>query len=354
MRAIPKRRLAIRSKSGRSAESGALRTLTACCWIVILMGQMIAPPAFADTGTCTASASNIAFGPLTINSLLDATATSSESVTCPSGHGSYNPWAYCISIGAGSNSTSASNRTMKSGSNTIQYNLYSDSGYTKPFTYIGSVIYTYPYSNGSGSTAPSTIYAMILSPTTGIPPGTYTDSYTSSSQAIVNSNGAPTTYSVAETCTGTTGANWYNTLQFSVSVTLQPSCTMSVAGMNFGTTPAPIANNVTTTANITATCTYTTPYSIGLDNGLYASGGQRRMKSTSGYFINYNLYVDSGYTEPWSAASSSTTCSNGAGTCELNTGTGSNQNITVYGLVAPQASPTVGSYSDTVVVTLTY
>jgi spore coat protein U-like protein len=78
------------------------------------------------------------------------------------------------------------------------------------------------------------------------------------------------------------------------------------------------------------------------------------MKSTSGAYLNYGLYIDSGYTEAWSSASSSTGCTNGANTCVLNIGTGSTQNITIYGQVPPQTSPTVGNYSDSVVVTLTY
>ena len=78
------------------------------------------------------------------------------------------------------------------------------------------------------------------------------------------------------------------------------------------------------------------------------------MKSASGVYINYGLYIDSGHTQAWSSASSSTACTNGANTCVLNTGTGSNQNITIYGQVPPQTSPTVGTYNDTVVVTLTY
>jgi spore coat protein U-like protein len=333
-----------------------LRVAALWAWILILFVQMSAPPALADTGACSATASNIAFGSLTLTSLTGATTTGTVNTTCPGGHehGTITNWSYCNSIGAGANSVSASNRTMTSGSNSISYNLYTDSGYTNAYTYLGNTVYTYTYNNSTGSTAPSTVYAMILSPVAGIPPGTYTDTYTSASQALVNPDGNPVTYSVAETCTGTTGSNWYNTLAFTVSVTLQASCTMSVTTMNFGSASAPITSNVTTTATATATCTSTTPYSIGLDNGQNASGSQRRMKSSSGSYINYGLYTDSARTQAWSTASSSTACTNGANTCVLKTGTGSSQSITIYGQVPPQTSPTVGSYSDAVVVTLTY
>ncbi len=333
-----------------------LRVATLCCWVIFSFAQINAPVALADTGACSASTSNVAFGSLTLTSLSGATSTGSVNESCPAGHihGSITSWSYCISIGAGSNSVSASNRTMTSGSYSISYNLYTDSGHTNPFTYLDNSVYTYTYSNTAGSVAPSTVYAMILSSAAGIPPGTYTDTYSSSAQALVNPDGNPSTYSVAETCTGTSGANWFNTLSFTVSVTLQASCTMSVTAMNFGSASAPILSNVTATATIAATCTSTTPYSIGLDNGQNASGSQRRMKSSSGNYLNYGLYIDSGHTEPWSTASSTTVCTNGANTCVLNTGTGSNQNITIYGQVPPQSSPTVGTYNDTVVVTLTY
>ena len=196
--------------------------------------SLIPTPALADAGQCTATATNVAFGSLSVSTLTGATTTGSFSVTCPSGHGSYNPWAYCNSIGAGNNSASQSNRTMKSGSNSISYQLYTDSGYTNPYTYPGDTVYTWPYSNSNGSTAPSTVYAKILSSPSGIAPGTYTDTYNSGSEAVVNENGATTIYTPAENCTVTTGPNWWNTLDFTVSVTVLASCSVSTTAMNFG------------------------------------------------------------------------------------------------------------------------
>lgn len=307
-----------------------------------------------DVGGCGASASDVNFGTLTISALSGATTTGAVSITCPSGQGNNSPWSYCISIGAGNNSASASARTMTSGSNSISYNLYTDSAYTNPYTYLGNTIFTYPYSNASGSTATSTIYAMILSPGPGIPPGTYTDTYTNSTEAIVNIDTAPVAYSVPETCTGVSGANWFNTLTFTVVVTVQPTCTLTLSSLNFGSTSAPMTSNATATATIGATCSASTPYSIGLDNGQYANGSQRRMQSGSGDYINYNLYLDSGLTQSWSTSSSPTFCTNGLNTCVLNTGTGANQNVTIYGQVPAQSTPSPGLYSDSVVVTLTY
>jgi spore coat protein U-like protein len=313
-------------------------------------------PALADAGTCSGSVTNIVFGTQTVTTMTGATMTGTVNASCPSGHGSYNPWAYCLNIGVGSNSVSQTNRLLKSGSNAVSYNLYVDSSYATPYTYLGNTIFTGPYSNSTGGTATTTVYAKILSSVAGIPPGTYTDSYTTATQAVVNSNGAPQTYSAAETCTGSTGVNWWNTSAFTVSLTLQASCTVSVSAMNFGTGSAPLTAGVSTTATITALCTSSTPYAIGLDNGTYASGSQRRMySSAAGAYVNYGLYLDSALMQPWGGATSATTCSNGAGTCyTAGVGTGSNQTISIYGNVPKQAAAKPGSYSDTVTVSLDY
>jgi spore coat protein U-like protein len=114
-----------------------------------------------------------------------------------------------------------------------------------------------------------------------------------------------------------------------------------------------LTSAITANASIAVQCTNTTPYSIGLDNGANASSGQRRMQS-SGNFINYNLYTDSGFSLPWTTTSSASSCTAGSGSCVLGTGTGANQNVTVYGQVPVQPSPAPGGYNDTVVVTVTY
>jgi spore coat protein U-like protein len=74
----------------------------------------------------------------------------------------------------------------------------------------------------------------------------------------------------------------------------------------------------------------------------------------SGHYINYGLYLDTNHTQPWSTTTSATSCTGGSNTCYLGTGSGANQNVTVYGQVPSQTIPFVGTYLDTVVVTATY
>ena len=71
-------------------------------------------------------------------------------------------------------------------------------------------------------------------------------------------------------------------------------------------------------------------------------------------YLNYNLYTDSGYSHLWTTTTSTTSCTGGTNTCVLGTGTGLNQNVTIYGQVPAQTAPAVGTYSDTVVVTVTF
>lgn len=140
-----------------------------------------------------------------------------------------------------------------------------------------------------------------------------------------------------------------------VQMTITASCTISVATLNFGTVPGTAVASAATnaSANISVTCTSGSPYSIGMDNGANASGSQRRMKSGSN-FLNYNLYVDSGLTNAWTTASSSSTCSS-ANSCYLGTGNGAAQTVPVYGrMPAVGTAPPPGSYSDTVTMTITY
>ena len=63
-------------------------------------------------------------------------------------------------------------------------------------------------------------------------------------------------------------------------------------------------------------------------------------------FVLYGLYRDSARSPPFG---------NTIGTNTLaGTGTGLALSVTVYGRIAPQATPSPGTYNDTIVVTVTY
>jgi spore coat protein U-like protein len=234
---------------------------------------------------------------------------------------------------------------MKSGSNTLGYQLYTDSAMTTIYQYTPSNQFSTPYNNSTGAQVNSTVYAKILSNQTS-PPGAYTDSYSTSAQAQVTGN-------VASTLPGNCGGG-AAALTFNVTATVVANASVSATTLNFGSTST-LSSNVDSTATITVTATNTTPYSIGLGNGANASGSQRRARlGATANFINYDLYTDSAHSHAWTTTTSASSCTGGASTCVLDTGTGLSQNTTVYGRVPPQSVPAAGTFTDTVVVTVTF
>jgi spore coat protein U-like protein len=62
--------------------------------------------------------------------------------------------------------------------------------------------------------------------------------------------------------------------------------------------------------------------------------------------VTYGLYRDAARSLAWGATTGVNTASG--------TGTGTTQTLTVYGRVAPQTTPKAGTYTDTIVATVTY
>lgn len=311
-----------------------------------LIVGLLAAGAFATPAQsqCSIGATTVPFGNVDVLSGT-ATATGTVSVTCPGGFGNFPYIWLCSSIGVGTNSTSVNNRTMKSGSNTLGYQLYTDSGMTTIWQYTPPNQYSAPYNNSTGATSNVTVYAKLLSPQTS-PPGSYTDTYTTAAQAQVAGNVAST---LPGNCGGGTGA-----LSVTVTATVLANASVSATTLNFGSTST-LASNIDTTAMLTVQATNTTPYSIGLDNGLNASGSQRRARlGATSSFISYGLYTNAARSQAWSTTSAAGSCTGGAGSCVLGTGTGTSQTVTVYGRVPPQSVPAVGTFNDTVVVTVTF
>ena len=108
------------------------------------------------------------------------------------------------------------------------------------------------------------------------------------------------------------------------------------------------ANSSSTTAStLNMTCSVGTSYSVTLDNGLNASGSQRRMKHVSAAdTIDYMLYHDAARTSLWTSGGGS------ARTGTAATGSNTSIDVTVYGRVPAATTPQTGIYSDTVQMTI--
>ena len=144
------------------------------------------------------------------------------------------------------------------------------------------------------------------------------------------------------------------TSNLSVTATVSANCTISTAPVAFGAYD-PVSANASSaldgTGTITVTCTTGSTGTITLGQGSNPATGStdaaplRQMKDAGTDVLAYTLYQDSGRTTAWG---------NTAGTGVAQVGTGAVQNVTVYGAVAAAQNVPAGSYSDTVLATVTF
>jgi len=139
-----------------------------------------------------------------------------------------------------------------------------------------------------------------------------------------------------------------------VQMTITASCTIGGGTLTFPSSPGTSLLTTAVTANTTfsVTCTNSSPYSIGMGQGLNYLGGNRMASSLN--YLPYVLYVNATLANPWTTGATNSTCTT-TGDCYLGTGSGSAQTITVYGQVPTTATaPVPGTYTDTVTMTVTY
>ena len=135
------------------------------------------------------------------------------------------------------------------------------------------------------------------------------------------------------------------TTTFTVSATVQATCSISAANLAFGTYTGALIN---ATAALTVNCTNTTPYNIGLSAGTTtgATVTTRKMAGPGANTIGYGLYRDAAHATNWG---------NTVGTDTLpGTGTGVAQSVTIFGQMAAGQLSSPGAYSDTITATINY
>ena len=149
-------------------------------------------------------------------------------------------------------------------------------------------------------------------------------------------------------CMSGSGGNGSTNFYMSVIAAVSNACRITLAtDLDFGNV-ASVSNNTDQTAQILVRCPTATSWKLGIGNGNNASSNTRRMRSAAGAYVNYELYRNAARTQRWGNAAGTDT-SDGTGAGETSAVT-----RTVYGRVPAQATAPMGSYSDTVTVTLTY
>jgi spore coat protein U-like protein len=133
-----------------------------------------------------------------------------------------------------------------------------------------------------------------------------------------------------------------------VSAQVAPVCEIvSIADIAFGTLD-PTINNPGN-GSINWQCTTGTSAEITLDGGASGNPAARLMSGPGSNTLAYQLYTDTGYTDPWLN-------SVGGGVSVTGVGYLGGQALTVYGRVlqAAAAAAVNGSYTDSVTVTITF
>lgn len=295
--------------------------------------------------SCSITAANGSYGVVDILSGAIADTTATFTINCT---GTANQTVrLCVELSPGQ-TNGAGNRRLASGSERLVHELYSDASRTTIWGSWGLAttaygLYptgtTYDLALGSSGSAGTTltVYGRVFANQTTSGPGSYVWTMTTAPAAGYD-------YKTATACpTGTrqatsSGSTW--------TATINANCNVSATNVNFGSVGV-LASNVDSTGSVTVRCTDSTPYNIGLSAGTGSGATVASRRMTSGIkTVTYSLYSDSGRTSVW-GNTIGTDSASGAGT-------GLDQAYTVYARAPAQMTPAPGTYTDTIVVTVTY
>ncbi|HEY1961191.1 MAG TPA: spore coat U domain-containing protein [Rhizomicrobium sp.] len=276
-------------------------------------------PAAAHATSCSLSASGIQFG---VFSGAQLTFVGTVTIDC-TGNGSSD---YTLKLSTGGSGRYVP-RQMSSGTNTLSYNLYTNSALTQVWgDGTGGSTFVSGTFTGPSIHIVTNVYGNIPAQATP-PPGIYSDN-------------------IVATLTCTTGGNCGATTSFAVTASVQPVCTISASNLAFGNYAAA---QVDAQSQISLSCASATPWNVGLNQGSFsgATVTTRKMAGPGSSPLSYSLYQDAARSRNWG---------NTVGTDTVpGTGTGSAQSLNVYGRIpGAQTAVVPGNYADTIVVTLTY
>ncbi len=347
--------------SPRPSWSALLHRL-ALLLALALNALLPAPSAQAATDCSASSPTTLAFGTVSTTGATDTAVT--FDVTCNTFGLSLLANAkvrMCLSItdGASGGGNVAPRRMLNGFADPLQFQLYTDAARTQVWGALGTsgapnpaqldFDYAVPVLGGS-QTLSITLYGRIPAQTftAGSYANAFTGAYTSIDFRYAETLLGTATYPPSCTSGGDGGNSFGNAFPFTAAADVPAECrAYAVSDLAFGTIPGLITADVDHDTTFSMTCTGRTAWNVGLDDGLNASGGTRRMRRGAGSdHVTYELYTTPARTVRWGDTIGTDTVTG--------TGTGTTQSLTVHGRIpAPQSVP-AGSYSDTITVTITY
>ncbi len=314
-------------------------------WLGAVMALTLWPCAgLAASVSCVAQMTDLAFGSINpLSSQTDSSAT--LTYTCSNTFGNTRHALLCLSMDAGAQGGgNTTPRQMQDGAGgVVGFQAYQDAARSLVWgnqfgAPAGPVTLSFDVPGKGTYSGSVALYGRVLNGQTSAIPGTYQNMFT----------GAHTSYTVASSPSGSPAAcngAIAGTFPFTVSGTVTKQCLVTAQTLDFGSKGV-LSGSTNATGQVDVTCSSGTPYAIGMDAGLNGGGNINARKATLGSnSIGYQIYLDSGHTMVWGT---------GSGTTAGSTGTGSDQAFPVYGQIPAQSTPGPGTYTDTVIVTVTY
>lgn len=332
----------------KEIEADLERRRKALKWLVPVLVFLAAffATAGARAQTCTFNVTNVNFGNVDTlaGAAVDTTAT--VTITCSALLSAILPVRVCLNLNRGSGGATSTTRHMRNAANApLNYGLFQDAARQIPWGSIEEPALGNPVSLvfnnitlGAPQTQTATIYARVLANQQSAATGLYTSDF----RAAEVSFNYVAALLLPPNCSNVT-QNPTRPI-FAVRATVVPNCSVTAQNINFGNHGV-LDTNIDATGDLGVTCTPGAPYTIALSNGLTGTSPTQRRMALGAQAVLYGLYLDAARSLPWGSS---------AGQLLSSTGTGALQNVPVYGRVLPQLTPSPGTYSDTVVVTVAY
>lgn len=312
----------------------------------------------ARADSCTASMTDVLFTPVSPIAGVNVTTTGTATVTCTwTGLLATPPYlvlfpnvTVCLFLGNGTNSANTTPRQLKYGTQTLNYNLYTDASYT------AAKIWGAP-------TVAATPTPIILTMTKGGSAGSLTQTVTVYGQLTADASlsaartaGTGSAMYVSDFGAGSAAMQYsfvlggltaclagpVSALPFQARAEVINDCTISAGALAFPSGSL-ISNPVRATSSIAVACSPNAAYQISLNGGSVTgvvTGRKMQNLASASNKVSYQLSntLDG---VVWGDGSGGTVMVTG-------TGDGSTQSVTVYGLVPSQSAVLPGSYKDTV------
>jgi len=334
--------------------------------LLLIAAAALLHPGKAHAQSCSATAPSVPFGSVDVVSGTNYSASANVTITCNMGLLSIGTINYSICVGV----PGASGTTPRSMNSAVNYNLYGDSAHTTVWGTFGTTpglpVPPNPVSlttaslllGGSASTTVPIYGYLQSSQNSTVGAGSYSQTLT----ATVNFN---YTYSLLGTpatptsCVSNGGTTSGGTFPLIASATVINDCIVTATPINFGGSVGVLTGALTATGTITAKCTNSDSYTIALNKGTTtgASLTNRLMAGSGSAVVQYELFTPTtisstggagcNYATIWGDATTGTSTVGG-------TGTGVAQSYTVCGQVQAQTTPAPGTYTDTILVTVSY